>query len=180
MMQIQHKDLAAGRWNDLSLIKQMANIGSEVIRTLKWKNKRNYDYANHAFYRALELFDLTLIDRKNRERLKEVARAREVFVGYFLDEDPFHTTDEGLESYFLGFNYAARNHLALQFKLRHTQKDDAQYISVLRKMDGNKRAKIGAELYDMARQLVESSIRNENPGIGKEELKRLTNIRMNT
>jgi hypothetical protein len=57
--------------------------------------------------------------------------------------------------------------------------DDSQYISILRKLDGNERVKIGAELYDMARELVESSIRNDKPDIDEKELKRLINIRMN-
>ncbi len=57
--------------------------------------------------------------------------------------------------------------------------EDARYISILRGMDGNERAKIGAELYDLARELVRSSIKNEDPSIDDQELERLTNIRMN-
>ena len=33
-MSYQHKDLAAGRWGQMSLSEQMANIGSEVERAL--------------------------------------------------------------------------------------------------------------------------------------------------
>ncbi len=40
MMSYQHKDLAAGRWSQLSLIEQMANIGSEVERALNWRIKK--------------------------------------------------------------------------------------------------------------------------------------------
>ncbi len=105
MTQLQHKYLAAGRWNEMSLVEQMTNIGSEVIRSIKWKNKGNQDLAHRAFVRALELFDLSLRDPKNSHRLKEVARSREVFVGFFIDEDPYKTTGESLEKYFLSFNY---------------------------------------------------------------------------
>ena len=59
-MSYQHKDLAAGRWGQLSFIEQMANIGSEVERALNWRIKKNTDYAQKAFERALELIDLTL------------------------------------------------------------------------------------------------------------------------
>jgi hypothetical protein len=107
-MRAQHKELAAGGWYTYSLVQQLANVGSEVIRTINWKNKGNSEYSRLAFERALELFDLTIIDPKNRKRLKEIARAREVFVGYFIGEDPYHTTDESLKDYFLSFNYAAR------------------------------------------------------------------------
>ena len=34
-MSQQHKELAAGRWQQMPFIEQMANIGSEVERALK-------------------------------------------------------------------------------------------------------------------------------------------------
>ena len=82
-MNYQHKDLAMGRWSQLSFVEQMANIGSEVERALNWRAKNNPDYAWLAFERSLELIDLTLGSLKGLARLKEVARIREVFVDYF-------------------------------------------------------------------------------------------------
>jgi len=55
----QHKNLAAGRWEQLSFLEQMANIGSEVERALNWKTKKNNAYCVLAVERALELLDLT-------------------------------------------------------------------------------------------------------------------------
>ena len=75
-MNIQHKDLAAGRWNSLSFCEQMANVGSEVERAIKWREKRNAPYSQMAFERALELLDLTVADEKNKKRLKELLRLR--------------------------------------------------------------------------------------------------------
>ena len=57
---IQHKELAAGRWEEMSLCEQMANIGSEVSLTIKWKEKNNPEQSQKAFERALELIDITL------------------------------------------------------------------------------------------------------------------------
>jgi hypothetical protein len=39
-----HKGLGDGRWAQMNLVQQMANIGSEVSRALKWqkKVKRNF------------------------------------------------------------------------------------------------------------------------------------------
>ena len=68
MMNYQHKDLAAGRWSQLSFLEQMANIGSEVERALNWRIKNNVDYAQKAFERALELIDLTLENEKNSNK----------------------------------------------------------------------------------------------------------------
>ena len=107
-MPIQHKNLAAGRWFDLSLMEQLANTGSEVERTIKWKEKGNPSYSDQAFVRALELLDLILNDPKNRKRLKEITRVRELLVDYFCFDNRYQSSDEKWRSYFLSFNYAVR------------------------------------------------------------------------
>ena len=71
-MRFQHKELSQGKWQKMSLIEQMANIGSEVERAINWKNKNDKEYSRMAFERALELIDLTISDGKNRWRLKEI------------------------------------------------------------------------------------------------------------
>ncbi|MBI4708067.1 MAG: hypothetical protein HY761_09110 [Candidatus Omnitrophica bacterium] len=110
-MSYQHKNLAAGRWDQLSFIEQMANIGSEVERALNWQSKNNSEYAQQAFERALELIDLTLDSTKNFARLKEIARLREAIVGYFTGDNQFKFTDESLRKYFFNFIFASRkNH----------------------------------------------------------------------
>jgi len=107
-MNYQHKNLAAGRWAQLSFIEQMANIGSEVERALNWQAKHNADYSRQAFERSLELIDLTLDNLKGFSRLKELARLREAIVDYFSGENQFKFTDESLRRYFLNFAFAAR------------------------------------------------------------------------
>jgi len=107
-MNLQHKNLAAGRWQKLSLLEQMANIGSEVERSIKWKNKNSPDYARNAFERALELFDLTIEDEKNIFRLKEVLRARELFADFFAGDNIYGSTDIEWHKYFYSFGLAAR------------------------------------------------------------------------
>ena len=108
-MKFQHKEAAEGRWFKLSLMEQMANIGSEVIRAINWRKKGNKEYSKMAFERALELFDLTLMDPKNKHRLREIARARELFADFLAGENIYHSSDEGWERYFYTFNTAARN-----------------------------------------------------------------------
>ncbi|MBU2595429.1 hypothetical protein KJ713_01180 [Patescibacteria group bacterium] len=107
-MSYQHKELAGGRWFEFSLIEQMANIGSEVYRAINWRKKGDNNYAMMAFERALELFDLTVEDPKNRTRLKEVLRARELFCDYFVGDNQYHSTAKSWQNYFYSFNYAAR------------------------------------------------------------------------
>lgn len=110
-MSYQHKNLAAGSWNQLSFIEQMANIGSEVERALNWRAKHNVAYCQQAFERSLELIDLTLDSVKGFARLKEIARLRETIADYFFGTNQFISTEASLKKYFLSFIYAARrNH----------------------------------------------------------------------
>jgi hypothetical protein len=110
-MSYQHKDLAVGRWSQLSLIEQMANIGSEVERALNWRIKKNADYARMAFERALELIDLTLENEKEYAHLHEIARMREAIVDYFFGINQFMSSEGSWRNYFLPFTYASRkNH----------------------------------------------------------------------
>lgn len=110
-MSYQHKNLAAGRWNQLPFIEQMANIGSEVERALKWKAKHNDSYSQQAFERSLELIDLTLDGTKDFPRLKELTRLREAIVDYFFGRNEFKSSEESWRKYFLNFTCAARkNH----------------------------------------------------------------------
>jgi hypothetical protein len=103
-----HKTLADGRWFNFSLCTQMANIGSEVERAILWQRKRNEEYKRLAFYRALELIDLTLRDPKNRGRLREIVRVREVLADFFAFDNEYKSTEQQWQKYFLSFNYAAR------------------------------------------------------------------------
>jgi len=103
---IYHKGLASGRWQKLTFFEQMANIGSEVFRMIKWKNRHQKNYQN-AFERALELLDLTMADPKNRKRLKEIARVREVLVDTYFDNQ-YQSSEKQWYNYFYSFNYAAR------------------------------------------------------------------------
>jgi hypothetical protein len=107
-MKYQHKDLAGGRWSQLTFVEQMANVGSEVERALHWRAKQNADYAQRAFERALELLDFTLAGARSAARLKELARVREALVDFFAGENLSASTDASWKRYFLPFAYAAR------------------------------------------------------------------------
>ena len=103
----QHRDLAAGRWGQLSLAEQLANVGSEVGRMRRWR-ERDEGLAAGAFDRALELLDLTLADPRWRGRLSEIARARELLCDAEAGGGSYGSTLEGLDRYFLAFAVSAR------------------------------------------------------------------------
>jgi hypothetical protein len=104
--QFQHQSLAAGRWTSFSLAEQLGNIGSEVNRAIRARgDEKRFD---GAITRALELFDLTLSDLRWRKRLKEIARAREIFCDAAYGTLEYNTSLEDLDKYFLYFALAAR------------------------------------------------------------------------
>lgn len=102
-----HKNLATRAWENLSFVEQMANIGSEVSRTIAWKDKNAKD-ANLSFNRTLELIGLTMKDPKNRGRLREIARVKELFTDWFLGEGSYKSSKEVWQKYFLQFAIASR------------------------------------------------------------------------
>jgi hypothetical protein len=110
-MNVQHKNLAEGKWNSLSFFAQMANVGSEVERAIKWREKGNVQYSQVAFERALELLDFTVADEKNKKRLKELLRLREILADYFAFDNIYQSTDKSFQNYFYAFNFAARRGL---------------------------------------------------------------------
>ncbi|MCL2057799.1 MAG: hypothetical protein FWH01_01905 [Oscillospiraceae bacterium] len=63
------------KWASLSLVEQMANIGSEVGRAIKSRDG--------AIERALDLFSATAVCHSGL-RLREILRARDEFLRLFL------------------------------------------------------------------------------------------------
>jgi len=102
-----YKELAKGRWFTFSLAEQLANIGSEVGRAAQWQGKSK-EHFEKAVERALELFDLTLADTRWHGRLREIARAREVFCDAVFGGQQYKSTLADLDTYFLPFAFAAR------------------------------------------------------------------------
>ena len=86
---MQHETLSNGDWAEMTLVQQMANIGSESYRATKWLAKGRTDNAEKAFERMQELVDLTIAyGRRNASNrnalLKEICRFRELFCAAFL------------------------------------------------------------------------------------------------
>lgn len=106
----KHKDLAAGRWQKLSLKEQLGNIGGEVLRVWRAEGK-DKELFEQAEARALELFDLTLDDPRWKGRRQEIARTREVFCDAIYGGRLYKSSFRDLVRYFDQFAYAARLHM---------------------------------------------------------------------
>ena len=106
---ILHRDLAAGRWETLTLAEQLANAGAEVGRAIRARAAEDPGRFRPAFGRALELLDLTLADRRRSgPELKEIARMREVVCDFLVGQNGYGSTAAWIEDYFTAFALAAR------------------------------------------------------------------------
>ena len=103
---LQHKTLKDD-WKNFSLAVQMANIGSEVERSIKWKEKKQPEYAWKAFCRALELMDFTVEHHAATGGNAEIFRVREAFCDYFVGDNVYGSTKESWQKYFGAFSYLA-------------------------------------------------------------------------
>jgi hypothetical protein len=104
-----HADLG-DRWATFSLMEQLANVGSEVDRTIRAHAAGSTSRFDNALARALELFDFTAADARWRgPRRREILRAREEFCRLFFDASsaPESASESGLQRYFLHFAAAA-------------------------------------------------------------------------
>lgn len=79
MKEPMHKELASGRWAEMSLAEQLANIGSEVYRISIALQAGKKERAQKAYERALELMDLSIAAKPREAALKELRLARELF-----------------------------------------------------------------------------------------------------
>lgn len=104
---MQHEKLSSGKWFSLSLAEQLGNIGSEVGRAAKWQT-RDRDIFWSSVVRAMELFDMTLMDTRWHGRLIEIGRAREVFADAVLGGKEHKSSLYDLERYFSPFAFMTR------------------------------------------------------------------------
>src|SRR5205085_11438862 len=99
----------SSRWSTLTLLEQLAHVGSDVERALRAHEAGNASRFTSALDRALELFDLTAADDRWRgPARREILRAREEFCRVFFDENVPAESARGLRRYFLAFATAAR------------------------------------------------------------------------
>ncbi len=98
--EIQHKELADGRWSLMSISEQLANVGSEVSRALNWRKKNREEYFQKAFNRAMELLSLTIAAQTSLPRINEMTRLRECLLDYFYNDNSFKTSESILRKYF--------------------------------------------------------------------------------
>lgn len=110
-MEFIHKNLADGKWFEMSLCAQLGNVGSEVGRAANWQRKGNMESRDKALERAFELLDLTISGIKNSNELKELCRTREVLADVFYGDNQYNDSPEAMEKYFYQYALEARRNV---------------------------------------------------------------------
>ena len=99
----------SGKWYEMTLPEQLGNVGSDVDRIISWRKKENEEYATEAFYRTLDLLDLTISDKRwHGPKLRELCRVREVLCDSFFGGELYNTPLEYFSKYFFEFALIAR------------------------------------------------------------------------
>lgn len=91
------------RWFAMPISIQISNIGSEVARAIRWKQKNDTAKMLSFYHKAVELIRLTERDPKNTHRCRELQCCEEELADYFIGENVYGTTDEVLTRYYDAF-----------------------------------------------------------------------------
>lgn len=96
------------RWQSLSFYQQFGNIASELARAIRFKEADDTSRMDSSLWRSLELVDLTIDDKKNKSRLRELCRFKEVLSDWYCRTKVYDVRPEALLDYALGFAMLAR------------------------------------------------------------------------
>ena len=81
------------RWYSMPVGVQISNIGSEVMRASRWKNRNDLQKMMSFYNKAIELIRLSESDPKNVHRRAELCACEEELADYFLGENLYGTTE---------------------------------------------------------------------------------------
>ena len=83
-----HQTLTEEKWGAYPFYKQLIMIGNELNRAKNWIENNDVEKVKTCYERAFELLYLTIatLDRKNR--LRELARFKEMLAGLYAKKTP--------------------------------------------------------------------------------------------
>ena len=90
-------------WFNMPVSMQISNVGSEVARAIRYKNKGDQQKAANFCNKAIEFLKIIEADPKNKHRKGEFDFCIEELNDYFLGTNEYKTTDAMLTSYYDAF-----------------------------------------------------------------------------
>ena len=91
------------QWFKMSVGLQISNIGSEVHRAIRYRNKNQQEKAERFCIKAIQLLERSKRDPKNSGRVGELEFAIEELVDFFLGNNIYETTEASLIRYYDAF-----------------------------------------------------------------------------
>jgi hypothetical protein len=80
----------------MSIGTQLLNVGSEVARAIKFKNKNNSNAMYDFYNKAVELLQRSKVDPKNKKRISELDLYSEELFDFFIGDNIYKNTDESI------------------------------------------------------------------------------------
>ena len=86
-------------------------INQYALKMITYKEKQDNEHMEAALWRLLELCDLTIDDTRNKMKLRELCRFKELLSDWFCHTDIYNVNPESLLNYSLDFAMLARKNL---------------------------------------------------------------------
>lgn len=90
-------------WFAMPIGVQISNVGSEVHRAIRWKNRGDVQKKKSFCMKAIEFLELMKKDPKNQHRKGELDCCIDELQDYLMGENLYHTTEEQLVRYYDAF-----------------------------------------------------------------------------
>ena len=91
------------KWFKMEVGMQLANVGGEINRAIRWKSRGDDKKATNFYDKAMEFLDLTMQDPKNRHRLGELKEVRYELEDFFYGGNTYQNTGESIMKYYDAF-----------------------------------------------------------------------------
>lgn len=90
-------------WYKMPIGEQISNVGSEVHRAIRWKNKGDEQKKINFCKKAIAFLEIMESDPKNKHRKGELDSCIDELEDYFLGENIYQTTDDVLIKFYDAF-----------------------------------------------------------------------------
>ena len=91
------------KWFEIDVGIQLANVGGEINRAIRWKNRGDDKKMVNFYNKAMEFMELTMQDPKNSHRLGELSEARYELEDFLYGGNTYQNTDESIMKYYDAF-----------------------------------------------------------------------------
>jgi len=83
-----HQTLTEEKWSAFPFYKQLIMIANELNRAKNWIESKDVEKVKTCYERAFELFYLTIACLKDKRKLKELLRAKEMLGALYMEKMP--------------------------------------------------------------------------------------------